>query len=226
MNINNKIFCVGGHKCGTFSLHIFFSNCGLKSIHGKRWALPVNNKLIINNQCFSDHFAEFGYAIKQFIRLIKQYPNAKFILNYRHLDPYITSVYKHLARETETNGNWTFDVTPGPFILTRIMNTHKTNKFIYEYMKKHNKMDQLLIINITNGKNEENTKLVKNFLGITNDVTITNNIHKIVQKVNIDNIFNKYIKHYNYVKNNIKITNKEYSKYLDEEYHKALVSIM
>ena len=222
--MNNKIFCIGGHKCGTFSLHNFFINCGFKSIHGGFWATEKNEFKLNKFDCFSDHFAEFDFAIERFKYLINRYPNAKFILNYRHIKPYVKSIYKHVAFGTENGGWWNLQNTPGDCIAKRVIHTHNTNLFIYNYMKSNNMMDQLLIIDITSGKNKENTILLKKFLCINNNIKLENNRHfSSDDKEKIDMAFNKHIRHYEIaLEKTSHICDKEYSDYLDKEYQRSL----
>ena len=153
-----KVFVIGGHKNGTFSIHNFFLERGLKSIHGKFWHEKEN--LIQQNDCFSDHFAEFGLTHK-IIELNEKYPEAKFILNYRPLNDYMNSLLKHLLNGN-FNGVWKW---PSDFS-QRIINTHNVNHFVVNYFKNNNILDKLLVINLCNGENEKNTRILEKFLGL------------------------------------------------------------
>ena len=154
-----KIFVIGGHKNGTYSIHNWFLERGLKSIHGNFW--HQNENLIQQNDCFSDHFAEYGLTYK-IIELNEKYPEAKFILNYRPLGDYMNSLLKHLL-----NGNYNNDFWKWPSDFSeRIINTHKVNYFAVNYFKKINRLDKLLIINVCNGENIKNTRILEKFLDL------------------------------------------------------------
>ena len=154
-----KVFVIGGHKNGTYCLHEWFIGRGLKSIHGNFWHKKEN--LIQQNDCYSDHFAEFGLTHK-IIELNEKYPEAKFILNYRPLKDYMNSLLKHLLNGHHNNNFWKW---PSNFS-ERIINTHKVNYFAVDYFKKINKLDKLLVINICNGENEKNTRILEKFLDL------------------------------------------------------------
>lgn len=105
----NKIFQIGFNKCGTTSIHQFFLNNGLRSVH---WDLGNLAKTIQNNHqqnkpllgdyelyhCYTDMESTsdniFIY-LTHYQELDKQYPNSKFILNVRNVDDWIQSRLKH-----------------------------------------------------------------------------------------------------------------------------------
>jgi hypothetical protein len=185
-----KVFVVGGHKNGTFSLHTWFEKKGLKSIHGKFWC--NNKKLIENNDCFTDNFSEF-YYINKIPELLKN-KNSLFILNYRPLNDYMYSLLKHLLNGNNINelNNWRW---PSNFS-ERILNTYKTNNFIIMYFKKHNLLDRLLVINICNGNNEENTRKLEKFLNLPfeKDILLEKYNHNLLpfDDINIKKYLNKF----------------------------------
>ena len=165
-----KVFVIGGHKNGTLSIHNWFSRRGLKSFHlGSMWK-QINGKwdfmhVLVDKypefNCYSDHFAEYGFT-NQIIELHNKYPEAKFILNYRPLNDYMNSLLKHLL-----NGNYNNDFWKWPSNFSkRIINTHKVNYFAVDYFKKINKLDKLLVINVCNGENEKNTRILEKFLDL------------------------------------------------------------
>jgi len=210
-----KIFVIGGHKCGTLSLHKWFKERKLKSIHGNFWC--NNQELIENNDCFSDHFAEFYYVNK--IQELLKYKNCLFILNYRPLEEYMNSLLKHLLNGNYINkiNNWKW---PSNFS-DRILNTHKTNIFIINYFKKNNLLDKLLVINICNGNNKENTRKLEKFikLPLKKNILIKKNDHNLLplNNINIKKYLNKFdieIKS-EYEKIYKEISNEEYLNFLD-----------
>ena len=105
----NKIFQIGFNKCGTLSIHHFFEENGLQSIH---WGMSMLATTIKRNHetnqpllrgyedydCFTDmeevQSNTFIY-LTHFKELDKQYPNSKFILNLRPVDKWIQSRIKH-----------------------------------------------------------------------------------------------------------------------------------
>ena len=48
----------------------------------------------------------------------------------------------------------------------RIINTHKVNYFAVNYFKNKNILDKLLVINVCNGENEKNTRILEKFLDL------------------------------------------------------------
>ncbi len=217
-----KIFVIGGHKCGTTSLHEWFLSKNLKSIDGQFWAGKPNTsefkkELVDNNDCFSDHFAEYnkGYIIR---KLFKAYPDAYFILNYRDLESYCKSLLNHLLNNELENKNWRWSGNGSGFA-NRIINTHNTNQYALKYFKKYPK--KLLVINVCNGKNIENTRKLEKFLNLP--VEHDKNLGKIDHRLKPldDPIIQEYYKKYKseidheYSKIYKKISNKKYdlSKY-------------
>ena len=142
----------------------------LKSIHGNHW--PNHPIIIEENDCFSDHFAEFGYTNKV-IELVNKYPESKFILNYRPLEDYKKSLLKHLLNgqyeyenskldDKERDKIWRFRDNYSE----RIINTFKVNNFIVNFFKNNNILDKLLVINVCNCENELNTRILEKFCNL------------------------------------------------------------
>lgn len=247
MSKNIKVFCVGGHKNATFSLHNFFLNHNLDSIHGQFW-MNKGFDFINQHSCFSDHFAEWNYHLCRkykphpIIHLLDKYPDSLFILNYRDLDGYIKSVCKHLSIGLLTDGEWRWKKKTNENIsgtediksvVRRIINTHISNQFILNHFQKHKLMDRLLVLKITEDKHM-NTKLLDNFL---KEIIVKNAIwtedsdtdepilfDNIKHNTNVsDDIIIKSNKitndKYNSIIKLIKINNKQYSSKLDEIYN-------
>lgn len=236
MSNDIKVFCVGGHKNGTYSLHNYFLNHNLDSVHGQFW-MNKGFDFINLHSCFSDHFAEWNsllcikYKPHSIIHLLDKYPNSLFILNYRDLDGYIKSVCKHLSIGLLTDREWrwkkkTNENIPGTenikSVVRRIINTHISNQFILDHFQKHKLMDRLLVLKITEDKHM-NTKLLDNFLKevITSKKVLFENIkHNTYISEDITIKANKIANEkYNSVKKIIKINNKHYSSKLDEIYN-------
>jgi hypothetical protein len=105
----NKIFQIGFNKCGTSSIHKFFKENGLSSIHWGKGRLAqiinANSKrgapLLTNLDqfdCFTDMEnmkRDIYIYLTHYKELDKQYPNSKFILNTRPVDKWLLSRSKH-----------------------------------------------------------------------------------------------------------------------------------
>jgi hypothetical protein len=104
-----KIFQIGFNKCGTVSLHKFFLDNGLKSIHWDNGNLAkrINQNYLKglpllkgyeDYDCFTDMECQkeniFIY-LSLFRELDRQYPGSKFILNVRDKSDWIKSRIKH-----------------------------------------------------------------------------------------------------------------------------------
>ena len=86
-----KIFVVGHPRCGTTTLHRLFVENGLDSLHTSgNWPTGRWN-------CFSD----FG-QVRPIEAMRRCYPNAKFILNCRPVEHYLTSLADQIYP------NWSF----------------------------------------------------------------------------------------------------------------------
>ena len=153
-----KIFVVGGHKNGTMCLYNWFLEKGLRSI-GQQWSSKPD--LIKKNDCFLDHFGEFGDSENKVINLLNLYPDSVFILNYRNLEDYINSLVKHLLNGEYKKKPWSWK-NYGKSVSERILNTNKTN-FVVRFFKNNNLLNKLLVINICDGNNIENTRILENF---------------------------------------------------------------
>jgi hypothetical protein len=110
----NKIFQIGFNKCGTLSIHNFFLDNGLKSIHWDESKLAEtidknfksNKKILLEYEeydCFTDMEnldpSMDKVSIYSHVRYFKQfdiqYPNSIFILNQRNIDDWILSRKNH-----------------------------------------------------------------------------------------------------------------------------------
>lgn len=93
-----KVFCIGFNKTGTSSLHSFFKECNLSSVHNTDW--PDYSKLkqgrtYFWHQCYSDG------EQSNFINLDKWFPKSLFILNDRNEKDWLYSRIKHVMRFNE-----------------------------------------------------------------------------------------------------------------------------
>lgn len=237
-----KIFILGGHKNGTLSLHNFFHKSGLKSFHGGSMCYKINGAWdFLHNMiwkhpqfnCYGDHFAEFfntknGPKIEDIKKLI-DIPGSKFILNFRNKEDYIHSLFNHISWGSQYKNRWSFE-TDNFTIKQRVTNTHYCNQAIIKLFRELNIMDRLLVINICNGNNEVNSKLINNFLGLKNNISLENTLHE--HKINKDKIAEKHNelkKKYKHILDdtlqNINITNEEYISNLEEIYQAHIKSL-
>lgn len=94
-----KVFCIGFNKTGTSSLHEFFTQCGLKSVHNTRW--PHHSRIKSGKPRFrqADCYSDGERA--DFAQLRHWFPDAVFILNTRADMPWIRSRLKHVFRRNE-----------------------------------------------------------------------------------------------------------------------------
>lgn len=188
-----------------------FITRGLKSCHGKRWY--ENQHIIKTFDCFSDHFAEFGF-IDSIKKLDNKYPNSLFILNYRNLPSYISSLLRHLLWNNVKEHKWKLN-TPGISVSKRIINTYNTNQDAINYFSKKNN-SQLLVINLCNGENENNTKILENFIGLTHnpEILLGHATHNVPSFEEPD-MKNEYIKNINKINTETDIIYKHIS---DKDY--------
>jgi len=97
-----KIFQIGFNKCGTKSLYHFFKKNGHKSIHWDQgiWEKTFSENLQ-NNKKFCEGYddivfwSDINYLQIHFEAFAIQYPNSKFIYNFRPIDDWIESRKKH-----------------------------------------------------------------------------------------------------------------------------------
>ncbi|MGR3462614.1 MAG: hypothetical protein ACU0C8_12695 [Roseovarius sp.] len=99
-----KYFVIGHPRCGTTSLHKLFEANGLHSFHDSRdWQTGRY-----------DAFSDFG-QVRPVAAYDRTYPNARFILNFRPLRPYLVSIAAHhqkvfsvqnFINEAHRRANW------------------------------------------------------------------------------------------------------------------------
>ena len=107
-----KIFIIGFNKCGTRTLHHFFSQNGLSCIHWDDGKLAkqmkknvIQKKPILRGYAHINVFSDMEFihgkrrvfieGYKWFKKLDAQFPNSKFILNTRNVNNWIKSRCKH-----------------------------------------------------------------------------------------------------------------------------------
>lgn len=119
--MNRKIFCIGFNKSGTTTLHhIFKDQLGLDSIHKGRWtywSAFVHHPRIESHDAFTDGESPLVN------RLIRQYPDALYILNSRPLKSWLISRHKAAVR-TKTSMQWLLSDFLGLKFLSRLISKY------------------------------------------------------------------------------------------------------
>ena len=213
-----KIFVIGGHMSEDYSLHKYFLSHNLKSIHGNLWI--KNPNIIKDNFCFSDHFAELinPSDVHPIENLVKEYPNSKFILNYRSLKDYTKKICEHLSLATKyspTSWSWLNQTVSD--IVIRINNTHFSNRKIVNYFKKNNLMSKLLVLRVDHNNNTIQY-LLDSFLKLEGKKFINISHFSHVSTEARKKLINEYMEKYVEVCKNISIKHTEYDGYLDNIY--------
>ena len=200
MSNTTQVFIIGYNKTGTMTLHYFFQNNNIKSIHWDQGRIARKMKKNYKNKepllkdypdyyVFSDleDYKKLNYANEDYFKeLYYQYPNSKFILNIRDVQNWIKSRNRHensyyvielcklygINKDT-LNKKWITD-----------FNTHY--KCVTEFFK--NKTDKLLIFDI---EKDSVDKIIK-FLPEYNldkkhytheNKTIINNFERLFKKI-------------------------------------------
>jgi len=91
-----KVFCIGFNKTGTTSLHRYFCESGLSSLHGVGWSHWSFDRALRRKfwwwTCYSDG------EEANFRNLEAWFPDSLFLLNLRDARPWIRSRIKHVMR--------------------------------------------------------------------------------------------------------------------------------
>jgi hypothetical protein len=99
-----KLFFIGFNKCGTRSLHRYFSDCGLDSYHGGVYA-DSHQAIFLNIvrgepalKGFDGHevYLDVAAIQSQFRQLDRDYPGSRFVLNVRDINRWILSRLNHI----------------------------------------------------------------------------------------------------------------------------------
>ena len=199
----NKVFCIGLHKTGTTSLHNFFLNLGIKSVHKTSWSkTPIPNEYLQKNRAFSDGGGHFWYDESEFcsnheVRLLDEtYPNSKFLLNTRPLKSWVVSKLLHAGwkegielqpPKIVTHEEWKYksiDVVK-KWITNRYKYHEKVKKY-FEY-----RPDDILYIDIT--KDTDPAKKIINFLNLDKKISVVDEFNFIQKMLNIISFEKKYV---------------------------------
>ena len=140
----NKIFQIGLNKCGTFSIHVLFSQFTQPKIQSVHWdlaklALTMHDNLIQNKKLlegYNDYTVftdmetciynditdsyDYYFMFEYFDLLDKQYPDSKFILNTRSVDNWISSRLNHTNGYKIINRKVVELIPPEPYYITHL----------------------------------------------------------------------------------------------------------
>jgi len=195
--MNKKIFCIGFNKTGTSSLHQYFINSHLSSIHNMKWAHLSNNA---SDNDLINYINKFDCLCDgeqpDFIRLNTLYPNSNFILTIRPMKSWLESRIKWILKiypKKRKNGlmDNEFFKHPENAIKKWINDRNTYHKHVMKYFKNKN---NLLVIDLTLDKNWNKT--IGNFCNISNYSTKKfHNNKNLLQNISKEHqfIINKYI---------------------------------
>lgn len=143
-----KYFVIGFNKTATTTMHELFLLNGLRSQHKNNWDLD-------NYDCFSDGDP---FILFKNLNLTVKYPDAKFILNIRHMKDWIMSnvnhciIYKiHKEEIKEENVEWTwswFYPVSETKVLDKIIERNNHIKDVLEHFRQI--ANNLIILDIDN----------------------------------------------------------------------------
>ena len=99
-----KVFQIGFNKCATLSLKEFFQRNGFKSVHwdNRKWDKLFIENLSKGEKLCKNHddiifWSDINFLQRHFEVFAEQYPEAKFIYNYRDIDGWIKSRKNHYS---------------------------------------------------------------------------------------------------------------------------------
>lgn len=203
-----KIFGIGQHRTGTTTLAQLFKDIGLNSKDMEGDFFAISNKynfekeILDKYDCFFDGFENIhNYSNKKNFnkipkdelifpdleKLVKTYPNAKFIYHHKNLRSFLISKINRYDAYLIHWNNRKFTNEMCEFFYNTYINYEK---YVLDFFK--NKKEKLLIINLCDDSNEYNLNKLNKFFP---DLNI-----KEICKLNVTNNSNNEL-----LKNNIKI---------------------
>ena len=133
--VARKVFCLGGAKTGTSSLHALFEENGLKSQHAS------GDWMVAAYDCFSDRG-----DYRPFRAYAQSFPEAVFVLNTRGLRGYLSSYASHLQRNTDPA---TRKALPVQYFINRTLRRNRHMARVLSFFSgDQTGADRLLLINI------------------------------------------------------------------------------
>ena len=184
-----KVFCIGFNKCGTTTLHHFFVDNNLKSVHNTWWWLWKKKSKFNDMQCFTDGY-EYLKNKRQFpdLKMLEEYfPDAKFIIQTRSLNKWLLSRMKKYFRSIDDYDH--------QLLLRWIIDRNHWYKILNRYFQNKN---NYLVLDIDDPNREDK---ICNFLNIENtgvqfrskNVKHQNNVLKKKYIDRLNKFLNKYI---------------------------------
>lgn len=137
-----KIFVIGFNKCGTSTLHGFFTASGIRSVHWSQKGVNLAARMALNisksrpvldgiggftaysDLCFQTNFAWIE-AAEFFREFHRDHPDAYFLLNDRDIDHWIASRLKHPDLLARAKAFWKCDEAQVTAIWRDMLERHK-----------------------------------------------------------------------------------------------------
>ena len=159
-NRHNKVFAIGFNKSASCSLHALFGQLGMSSYHGTKWREIEDIVLLENYQCFSDGIP------RDLPKLLKLFPEARYILNVRELETWIYSRLSHIERASGAptrNPGWDVSIESIQGWITQRNEYHLRVLSMFTDLSR-----DLLVVNFI--RNESAATKIADFIGIRREV--------------------------------------------------------
>jgi len=166
-----KVFAIGFNKTGTTSLDATFTELGYLSYHGTGWRKTARRKYYFFFDAFSDGVPD------DFRKLAKDFPRAKFILNVRSLDEWLSSRLKHVRRLPRESKNPNWRATPEA-VRSWICEWNEYHVEVFEHFR--DRPEDLLIVNYV--RDPLAADRIADFLGSKNRNLSRSHANKAAQK--------------------------------------------
>jgi len=158
----NKVFCIGLPKTGTTSMTIALGQLGYRTLHNPkevRHHMVMNNYPIPGSQKW-DALSNVGEW--KFPDLDHAYPNSKFILTTRPIEPWLASLSK---KNQPKNHHVRLEIF-GCYFYNELRFRHIREQHIMAVTSYfHNRPNDLLIFDMFSGPLEANWSKLASFLG-------------------------------------------------------------
>ncbi len=147
---NQKVFAIGFNKTGSSSIHDLFIGLGYHSYHGEKWRDTSRRMIFVQYDAFCDGIPD------DLMKLDSINPGAKYILQVRELDSWISSRLEHISRrpvnrKTPVTKDWTME---DESVKTWVLKRNEYHMEVLEYFK--DRTDDLLIVNFISDESSAN----------------------------------------------------------------------
>jgi hypothetical protein len=113
----DNVFCIGLNKTGTVSLHEALTILGYRSLHwgGRATHMAVMRAVRRGEPVLTylddtyDAFSDIGSLTHNFDLADRQYPDSKFILSVRDLEPWLDSRRRHVEKNQAMRARGEYD---------------------------------------------------------------------------------------------------------------------